>query len=177
MSPFDLLFEFVRQNLLPTIFIVLIGISILRRALQQASQDQARRRGERASLPRSGSDDDLREQVRRGFEEMMRQRTAAARPAAKAPPKPAPRAEPAAAPKSARPPRPPPSSGRAPAFDVALAQAAAARMTALAKEKQPSRRGLARGPSLARRLLADRSATRRALLLREILDEPRSMRA
>src|SRR5262252_7585767 len=121
MSPFEVLFEFVRQNLLPTIFIVFIGISILRRALQQASQDQARRR-ERASMPRPGSDDDLREQVRRGFEEMMRQRTtaAAARTAPKAPVKPAPRPapkpapkvalrpEPAGAPKAARPPRPAP---------------------------------------------------------------------
>src|SRR5262245_28460290 len=112
MSPFELLFEFVRQNLLPTLFIVFIGISILRRALKQASQDQARRK-ERASLPRPGSDDDLREQVRRGFEEMMRQRTAAAaaRSAPKAPVKPAPKAapkvalrpEPAAAPRAVRP--------------------------------------------------------------------------
>src|SRR5262249_51216137 len=166
MSPFEVLFEFVRQNLLPTIFIVFIGISILRRALQQASQDQARRR-ERASMPRPGSDDDLREQVRRGFEEMMRQRTAAAaaRTAPKAPVRPAPgpapkvalRPEPAGAPKAARPPRPAPAPGKAPAFDVALAQAAAARMAALTREKQAPRRSVAQAPSLARRLLADRS--------------------
>jgi hypothetical protein len=170
MSPIDMLFEFVRQNLLPTIFIVFIGISILRRALQQASQDQARRR-ERASLPRPGSDDDLREQVRRGFEEMMRQRTAAARSAPKAAVKPAPKPPPRVAV------RPTPAPGKAPAFDVALAQVAAARMAALMREKQAPRRSIAQTPSLARRLLADRSATRRALLLREVLDEPRALRA
>lgn len=184
MNPIDTLLEFFRQNLLQTLFVLFIGVLALRRALQQASEDRARR--EKGAMPRPGSDDELREQVRRGFEEMMKQRTAAAaaRTAAKAPVKPAPRPaprpapkvpirpEPAAAPRAAR--AAAPAGGHPFAADAALAQAAA-RITSLSKEKRMVRRSVATGPSIARRLLLDRDSARRAFLLHEILDEPRSL--
>jgi hypothetical protein len=77
MSGFEGLLEFVRQNLVPTIIFLVVAVSVLRRIVKQASEDQARRRAGGPLVP-SAPDDELREQVRRGFESMMRQRAAAA---------------------------------------------------------------------------------------------------
>jgi hypothetical protein len=208
MNGLEELLDFVRRNLLQTLFFGVIAVSILRRLVKQAAEDQARRSA-RGMAPPPVADGDLREQVRRGFEEMMRQRAAAAaaRAAPKSPPKGgpgmapgptsrsnAPRVAPKVAPKVAptAPPRVPRVPATAPRMSASMAAstapavpaesvhaaaaATAVRAAALAKERLVGRRLTVAQPSVARRLLQDRRSVRRAFLLREILDLPRSLR-
>jgi len=171
------LIDFLLRNPLQSFVFLLIAISILRRLVRQASEDQLRRNARGAQLP-TRREDDLREKVRRGFEEMMRQRAAATTTAGKGPPRVAPNVapRPKPAPKPSRFAGAPPAIAPPPAIDVVAAQAAATRTAALAKAKLAGRRAPPPIPSIARRLLNDRASVRRAFLLREILDEARSMR-
>jgi hypothetical protein len=187
MNGFQGLIEFLLRNPLQSLFFFVIALSILRRLVKQASEDQARRNAGGPLQP-PAPDDDLREKVRRGFEEMMRQRAAAAKGTPKGTPsgpqrvvtnvapRNAPRIAPKPAPKAPRLPVAAPAVDHPPAIDVVVARAAAARTTALAAARLLGRRSPPPVPSIARRLLKDRASVRRAFLLREILDAPRSMR-
>jgi len=194
MNPFEELLRWMTTHLGQTALGVFIFVSILRAIVRGATQDP-RVRGPGVPRPPRAPDDDLQERVRRGFEEMMRQRAGPrgvsppSRPPAMPGTRAAPRA-PAPAPTirapvrtAMAPVRPAPS--RTPAATTTRAAPPPApvrsiprsppRVAAIARV-QLAARGEERRPTLARRALTNRADVRRAVLLQEILDLPISVR-